>query len=131
MAKTKNHTKEREEWLALVRKLCDDIKSWAEEEHWFVHEDHKTIRGEKIGEYEVPVLLIRAGAGRISVEPIGREIVGADGRVDIGAFPTFDRMVLVRTKGKWVLETDHCEVWPVPWSREAFLEVVETLAAAR
>lgn len=129
MAKTKNHTKEREEWLALVRQLCDDIKSWAEEEHWFVHEDRKTIREEKIGEYEVPVLLIQGGAGRISVEPVGREIVGADGRVDIEAFPTFNRMVLVRLKDKWVLKTDSYVEWPLPWSKEAFVDLARKLAA--
>lgn len=127
MATTNKHKKEREDWLALVRKLCDEIKCWAEEEHWFVHEDHKTIREAKIGEYEVPVLLIQGGPGRVTVDPIGCEIVGADGRVDIEAFPTFDRMVLIRAKGKWVLKTDSCVDWPVPWSKDAFLGSVRAL----
>lgn len=129
MARTNKRVKEREDWLSLLQNLFKEIKSWAEEENWSIHEDRTTIREKEIGEYDAPFLVIVAGTTRIHVEPVGREIVGAEGRVDISAFPTMNRMVLVRTKSKWVLKTDSYVEWPLPWSKDSFLGLVKALAA--
>lgn len=121
---------EREAWVHLVRDLCDEIRSWCEDEGWFVDSHERRIREERFGEYSAPELFIKAPGGRLTVEPIARFIVGAEGRVDICAFPSYVRMLLIRIDGKWEVRTDSRVPWPETWGREAFLGIVRALVAA-
>jgi hypothetical protein len=75
----------------------------------------------------VPELSVRLGGGHLIVEPIGRNIIGADGRVDITSFPSLNRMLLVRVDDKWVIKTDARIDWPLPWSKDAFLQLADIL----
>jgi len=122
-------TKIRGDWVSLVQDLCGTIESWARERKWFVHREEKTITEEHLGSYAVPVLLIQAGQGRIHVEPIGRNIIGAEGRIDISSFPSLNRMLLIRVNGRWVLRTDSGVDWPDHWSKKAFVNLVRALTA--
>src|SRR6478672_10880470 len=54
-----NWEAERDEWVAAVERIVDDAESWAREQPWFVHRDRKTITEDRIGSYEVAVLMIR------------------------------------------------------------------------
>jgi hypothetical protein len=85
---------------------------------------------ENLGQYAVPDLVIRLPEGRISMDVIGHDIIGAEGRVDISAFPSFNRMVLLRKAGKWRIMTDSMVPWPRPWSKAAFVELAKLLAAS-
>ena len=122
--------KEREQWRALVEELMADIARWAEEEGWLVHRDTKVLTEEHLGEYVVPDLVIRFPGGRVYVEVGGREVLGADGRVDIESFPNFARMILVRKRGMWKVKTDAFVDWPQPWCKETFIALAKTLASA-
>ena len=114
-------------WIKLIKNLCATIKKWAEEESWLVAEQHIEIEEEPLGKYSVPMLMIKSGYGHISIEPVGREIMGADGRVEICLFPDMTRMILIRKNAHWILKTDSGVTWPESWSRKAFIKLVRTL----
>lgn len=123
-------TARREEWLSAVRELTEQIKIWCAREGWLVDEHPRRIEEESLGSYEASELFVKAPGGRVTVEPVAGDIVGADGRVDICAFPSFARMLLIRRDGRWIVHTDSRVEWPEPWGRDAFLGIVRALVAA-
>ncbi len=122
--------RKRDDWLAKVRDLMDSIKAWAEQRRWFVDEQEKAVEEDRVGRYMVPTLFIQAPGGKIHVEPIGCDIIGAQGRVDIEAFPSLKRLLLVLVNGEWKIETDSRIDWPEPWSEQAFIRLVDALTNA-
>ena len=130
MAGKRNMQAEREAWVESVESLCKKIVGWSKEQHWSVHEDRKQVTESRLGTYELPALMIQAPSGRIHVDPVGRDIVGADGRVDVFSWPTLHRMLLVRDNGGWQLQTDSSIDWPRRWGKRAFVELVEILTRA-
>lgn len=119
----------RDDWLAKLRDLMDSIRSWAEERRWFVDEQERTIEEDRVGRYTVSTLFIQAPGGKIHVEPIGCDIIGAQGRVDIESFPSLNRLLLVLVNGQWKIETDSRVPWPEPWSEQAFIGLVNALTS--
>src|SRR6266487_3484439 len=101
-----NTIAKRDQWLALVKEVLDQMESWAREEGWSVHREDKRTFENEFGEYNAPVTRFRTPAGEIYVTPIGRNIVGADGRVDIEAWPSLNRVKLVRKNNRWDIITD-------------------------
>src|SRR4051795_6163736 len=88
-------------WLSLVEQLLRQIERWCRDRGWAVHREQAEVTEAKLGTYRVPVLSIRSPAGHVYVEPVARYVAGADGRVDIYAFPSMTRMLLARVGDKW------------------------------
>jgi len=67
------------------------------------------------------------------LEPIARGTVGAQGRVDLYAWPSLFRVMLLhKPRGKdrpleWVVRTESGLDWPQAWSRETFLTLADGL----
>jgi hypothetical protein len=122
--------RKRDDWLVKLRDLMNSIRSWAEQRRWFVDEQEKIVEEDHIGRYTVPTLFIQAPAGKIHVEPIGCNIIGAQGRVDIESFPSLNRLLLILVDGEWKIKTDSRIEWPEPWSEKAFVRLVEALNSA-
>ena len=118
---------QRDEWVAAVEQVISDAEAWATEQKWFVHRDGKTITEEPIGSYEVPALLIQAPAGRFVLEPRGRYITGATGAIELSVFPSYESVLIVRNDAGWHLVVDRPTLGR-SWSKEAFLEILSTLA---
>ena len=114
-------------WTSLIDDLMKTIESWAEEQGWFVEHKPKTISEDNIGTYEVLEVYIKTPQGRIIVEPVGRNIIGAEGRVEITTFPSLNRILLVRSEDRWKVKTDSRIDWPEPWNKETFLNIVHAL----
>jgi len=74
-------------WLEALKKLFDDIKNWvadaSQEGLLQIHEDTEQLAEEHLGRYQVPLLVLRAGASEVLIKPIGAMIIGAKGRVDM------------------------------------------------
>ena len=119
----------RQKWRALVEELADQVESWAKERHWSVHRDTKKIRETKLGTYRVPYLSILAPEGQVQFDPVARYIVGADGRVDLMAWPSGNLMMLIRIGDSWKVETDYGKAFRGKWSQKTFERIVETLNA--
>ena len=121
----------REEWSAVIEHLMSKIEKWAREEDWQVARLAKReITESALGTYSVSDLRIRTASGVLNVEVVARNVIGADGRVDLVAFPSLDRFMLIRTGGKWVIETDSGGSWPGKWGKKAFLELAQSLTKA-
>lgn len=91
------------EWQKSVAALITDIRAYLEEyqESNAMHflENDIELTEEMLGRYRVKQLSITAGPVMIFVQPIGRMIIGAMGRVDIfrqGRIRDEDRIVLLR-----------------------------------
>jgi hypothetical protein len=121
------HGEQRDEWIAAVDQIISGAEAWAMEQHWSVHRGPKTITEGRIGSYEVPVLLIRAPAGRFVIDPIARDVIGALGVIDFCVFPSYDYVMIIRNEAGWQIETNP-ETVSRPWSKQTFLEVVSELA---
>jgi hypothetical protein len=117
-------------WVSVLAKVIDDIEAWAKASSWLVSRKEKTISEEHTGTYAVPVLDIKTPGGWVVVDPIGREVLGCDGRIDIYSFPTLHRVLLVREHGGWVLQTESGLPLHQKWGRKAFVTLVGDLTAA-
>jgi hypothetical protein len=122
--------RERKKWIAALQALIDEVEAWATARHWAVHRNQKRIHESRLGTYAAPVLSILAPTGKVQLDPVARDVIGADGRVDLFAWPSLTRIVLVRVGDKWVLKTDTGARFPQRWNRQTFERVVNLLNAA-
>ncbi len=131
----------RHNWERNTQALADAIQLWAEQEApargWRVEREEKELAEDVVGgSYRVPVLTLHAPQGRVILEPIARGTVGAQGRVDLYAWPSlFKVMLLHKPRGEgrpleWVVRTESGLDWPLPWGRDTFLTLAEGLLNA-
>src|SRR5437660_29313 len=93
-------------WVSNVRSLLSEIAYWAEIEKWPVQAPKKTIQ-ENGGTYKTGQLYIKTPQGWVFVEPIAEKVCGdAKGRVDMYAYPTMHRALLVWDGRKWHVRAD-------------------------
>jgi hypothetical protein len=122
---------ERESWRRAVIALKEQVQRWATSRGWPVTELTQTVTDDSIGTYEVPLLEIDTPKGRVVLEPIGRDILGVNGRIDLYAWPTHYRVMLLRTgDDRWIVRTDSGLNWPEPWGEQTFEVLAEGLAEA-
>lgn len=130
----------REDWVRAVTDLARQVTDWAEEQGWAVTRTEREIREETLGVYSVPGLTIDTHlptgfpeeTGQVRLEPVALNVFGdARGRVDLRAWPSFFRVMLLRQPDEsWVVHTDSGIDWPSPWSQDTFLDLVWRLIRA-
>jgi hypothetical protein len=121
----------RNAWLDLVHALARQVRQWAEKQGWTVTQTEREIVEDEIGTYTVPVLEIDTPRGQVVLEPIGQDVWGAKGRVDLYAWPSHYRVMLLRTNAPdWVIRTESGLNWPQPWQQETFVTLAEGLLGA-
>ena len=128
------HLKSRlRDWTSRVESLATQVKGWAEKEHWPVHESERDVTEEHLGTYAVPVLRIRVldAGGEVHLDPVGLHIIGGDGRVDLSAFPSLNRVKLIGAEKEWQVYTDSNVPLGKPWSRKTFVDLARDLAASQ
>lgn len=125
-----SRARELADWVADVGQLAQEVRAWCETRGWAVSASAKRIEESAYGTYEVPELMIRSPSGPVYLEPVARDVAGARGRVDLLAWPSLTRMMLVRKAKRWVLQTDSGVDWPEPWGEQAFAKVVGLINAA-
>lgn len=128
--KPQNWQKDRERWQILLEQLASQVEIWAKDRGWSVKRDQKQISEAHLGTYDAPALTILATSGEVHLDPIARYAVNCDGRVDLLAWPSLNRMLLVRDGTKWKLVTDSGIDWPQEWNKKTFASLVERLHAA-
>lgn len=120
----------RREWIAAVEAVVDQAQQWCEEQNWWVHRDQKTITEELLGTYQVPILTIQTRTGgRLIFEPVARDVIGARGRIDFIVFPTYDRVLIVRTEEDWRFTSIEERPMNRRWSKRNFLKLADELMA--
>lgn len=120
----------RREWMEAVEAIVDEAQQWCEEQNWWVHRDQKTITEESLGTYQVPILTIQTRTGgRLIFEPMFRDVTGANGVVDFKVFPTYDRILIVRTDDGWRFTSIEERPMNRRWSKRNFLKLADELMA--
>ena len=77
-----------EEWKQAVAALMTNVRGYSEEYEKdgslsFSNEDTIRLTEEGLGAYEIPVMKINAGSAAILIQPLGREINGTLGSVNM------------------------------------------------
>jgi hypothetical protein len=119
--------KQLQAWTQRVQKLVKEIATWARAEGWQIQQGTKTLQESPLGTYDVPTLQIHLPAGDLLVNPIALDVVGADGRVDLEAFPTLNRVKLVGKNGHWRIITDSNVPLSEAWGPELFAQLAKHL----
>ena len=123
-----------QEWTAAVNALLQQVQRWIEEDRpdWEIDFSSADVTEASSGSYTIPVLEISNPAGRLILEPVGRDVFGAKGRIDFYAWPSLYRVMLLRSFAdeEWVIRTESGIDWPQPWGKHSFLTVAEQLLSA-
>lgn len=123
----------RDEWLGALTALQRELTTWAEVEGWQVRVSEKSLTEAATGTYPAPELVLDTpDGGRLLVEVKGRGPTEASGRVQISAWPTLFRVVLLYKPGRdgWVIRTDSGIPLHQPWNRETFISLAYDLLNA-
>jgi len=131
--KQMNWTEIREQWLQDINALYGKVKEWLQEPlaeqlvliGWTEH----TISEEGLGTYQAPGLKIFAKMKQIEFIPVGRLIIGAQGRIDI--FTDKGDLMLLKTEneGEWILKEKKRGGLHEKWDEKSFLEMMRWAVA--
>lgn len=125
----------RDQWVEQVTELVEEAGKWAmdaqETRGWKIEHQEYELEEEAVGGlYTVPGLRVSAAEDELRLEPIARGVLHAEGRVDMYAWPSLFRVMLLRKNGKWIARTESGLDWPQEWSRETFLILADGLLRA-
>src|SRR4051812_2966395 len=84
----------RDLWVEAVNALARDVEDWSHEHGWLAVQSEHQLSEAKIGPYTIPQLEIHGPEDKLILEPIARYGPGADGRVDLYAYPSYYRVQL-------------------------------------
>lgn len=113
----------RDAWIAEIDQMAGDVERWAKENDWDTKRDTQEIVEDEIGRYALAVVRVQSMHGRLYFDPIARFLMGASGRIEIIATPSFYQVVLVKENGKWQFLDENLHHLKKTWSREDFTEV--------
>ena len=119
----------REDWLARVRALEDQIAAWAVQQQWSVEQFDHPVQERLLGAYSAPAIRVRLTGGELEIIPVALNASGADGRVDVKAYPTLSRVKLIGTAQGWQIMTDSNVPIRLPWTEETFVQLAHDLLA--
>lgn len=119
----------RNDWIARVETVINQVEQWAAVEGWATARSERTITERGLGQYTVPLLRVRLPLGEVHVIPVARNVIGADGRVDIEAFPALKRVIMIGRDRRWEIYTDAHELIRDPWNQETFARIARDLVA--
>lgn len=115
-------------WQDVMGTLASTVEDWSRARKWEVEWSSAEVDEELLGTYKISVLTIETEKGRLLLEPIARMVVGAEGRVDLYAWPTLFRVMLLYTADRtWTVRTDSGIDWPQPWGMETFYALAAAL----
>jgi hypothetical protein len=118
---------ERTSWLKELKFMMDQAAEWSHRQDWTVRRDTKPITEPAFGTYTAPVLLIHTPQGRLILDPIGRDIVGAEGRIDLCVMPSYDPMPLVKGEHGWEFWSPKTQTPGRSWNETDFVTVAREL----
>jgi hypothetical protein len=116
-------------WIARVEALINETEKWAATHRWATARTEKNINERQLGAYSVPSLRVRLLNGEVHVIPVAQQVMGADGRIDIEAFPALNRVKLIARDDQWIIYTDSNIPLRQPWNAETFAQLAQDLTA--
>lgn len=124
-----NHVKE--EWLKQVQHYIEQIKSWLRplmQQNLIQFQEYEiTLDEEHLGRYTTNALEILVGAEQIKVQPVGRLIIGALGRIDISSNKG-SYIVLYHEQQGWICRNARQREKFSPFNEASFIKLLKELA---
>lgn len=117
----------RNDWIARVTSLVNQVKHWSEAEGWKVESHEKEITEDQLGTYRAPELVVQLDDGELNVVPVARDIAGGEGRVDLEAIPTLARVKMLGSDQGWKLFADPNVPLRIDWNRKNFVRLAHDL----
>lgn len=118
------------EWILQVNDLLSYFKKWLKEpeEKGLVTISEKDIElcEEYIGTYKISSLEILIGADRVQITPVGRFVVGAEGRVDIHSMLNRYNLLYLSEKG-WLFRAEGKNEKFQQLTEEGFTKILKDL----
>jgi hypothetical protein len=123
------------QWTATLQAVLEEIDEWCKEAGWRTTREQLQLEEPKLGAYYTDRLIIDAPNGAtphrsVVIEPVACFVVGAEGRVDIVAWPTFDRARLLLDNGAWWIRSDDVTE-PRPLRKDTFVETANKLLSVQ
>lgn len=115
------------EWVQTLEAFMNDIRKWLskQEEDGVVQikREEIEIREDHLGSYQAPQLRIFIGTSEVKIQPIGRLIIGAIGRIDITSFA--DSYIVLRSSdGGWKYRESLQKEY-VPFNEKSFADILK------
>ncbi len=131
----------RDEWLYAAKALMTQVTEWSHSQGWDVlarareaDRDFSTEeQGASIIEIDAHPQDARSGSDvKLVLEPITYNSVTGIGRIDFYVWPALYRVRLLYrlSSNEWTIRTDSGLDWPLPWSKETFMQIVHGLLKA-
>lgn len=117
----------RRQWIARVESLINQVDEWATAQSWATARTERSVSERLMGQYQLPVLRVRLPGGEVHVIPVALQVIGTDGRVDIEAFPTLNRVKLIGRGDQWEIYTDSNVPLRQPWNAATFAQLAQDL----
>ncbi len=116
------------EWTQAVTALAQQVRTWSEEAGWQMAERTHPLDQDSSATCGLPLWAIQLPDSLLFLEPVSINVAGAEGRVDLYAYPALTRVMLLRKDGGWRIRPELGPAWPKPWSRDTFVELAKLLA---
>ena len=103
---------DREKFATLVKDLITQVEANLDDPEWVKKRYMKKMRDADRSVYEVQFLTLQKGPVRLSLDPTGYDIPGAEAAVDLYLMPTYDPLATFYNEGgHWYL---HSRFLPKP-----------------
>jgi hypothetical protein len=113
-----NWAEERDEWLRNLSSLYEQVESFLKE---YVSKGEirlkyrpVTLDEEEIGPYKAKQMVIMIGRKKVELDPIGRFVIGANGRVDVVGTRSQAQLLLVDRSAKDTRSLSRLPAAPLP-----------------
>lgn len=121
----------KEQWQQQVKEFMAQINNWlkplAQQQLLNLQEGQIQLDEEHIGSYEATTLEITIGGKRIKIQPVGRLIIGALGRIDISSSKG-SYIVLYHEQQGWIYRNAHRREQFAVFNENNFMELIRELA---
>jgi hypothetical protein len=85
-------SKQRELFRHRIEELVARFESDVDRREWVTRRYPKRLRDDARDIYEVPALYVQKGATKLLLDPVGYDVPGAEGAVDLYLMPAYDPM---------------------------------------
>jgi hypothetical protein len=125
----------KEEWIAAVNSLYDTVEGWfsglREQGLMAIERKPTCVYEEYLGDYAIDSLEIGMADKKVILEPVGRNVIGARGRIDLylRGFKA-DRLLLLRLEDvegqiRWEMWKGKLSGFRKPFAKETFEQLLE------
>lgn len=132
-------SEQRDQFGRRVEELVVRFEREVDRREWVTRRYPKKLRDDSQQVYEVPALYLQKGTISVLLDPIGYDVPGAEGAVDLYLMPTYDPTASIYFEGGlWVIHYDSpsdpkeahsvVEFQALPVSAETISQVLNSIA---